>query len=99
MLTNKQRSQLRSMAHHLQPIVHIGKLGVNDNLVQSTLNALHARELIKISILQNCMEDPKEVAQIISNLTNSHLVQTIGRIIILYKKSPTMSNRKVSKLV
>lgn len=87
MLTGKQKRFLRSKAHHLQPIFQVGKGGVNENMIKQIKDALEARELLKVSILQNCEEDKETVAEDIVRGTGSELVQIIGRIIVLYKES------------
>lgn len=87
MLTGKQKRYLRSMAHHLTPIFQIGKGGINDNLIKQLDDVLEARELIKISILQNCEEDKKVVAEEVAQKTNAELVQLIGMTIVLYRES------------
>ena len=63
MLTGKQKRFLRSKAHHLDPIFQVGKGGVNENMIKQVADALEARELFKISVLQNCEEDKNVVAQ------------------------------------
>ncbi|WP_163653011.1 ribosome assembly RNA-binding protein YhbY [Listeria sp. PSOL-1] len=87
MLTGKQIRYLRKQAHALTPIFQVGKGGVNPNMVQQITEALEARELIKISILQNAEEDRQKIAETLSARTRSELVQVIGRTIILYKES------------
>ncbi|RWR15184.1 ribosome assembly RNA-binding protein YhbY [Siminovitchia fortis] len=87
MLTGKQKRFLRSKAHHLQPIFQVGKGGVNENMIKQIKDALEARELLKISILQNCDEDRETVAEEIVRGTDGELVQIIGRIIVVYKES------------
>jgi len=87
MLTGKQKRFLRSKAHHLQPIFQVGKGGVNDNMIKQITDALEARELIKVSVLQNCEEDKDVVAQKLVNGTHAELVQIIGNTIVLYKES------------
>jgi RNA-binding protein len=87
MLTGKQKRFLRSKAHHLNPIFQVGKGGVNENMIKQVGEALEARELLKISILQNCEEDRDTVAQQLSKGTKSDVVQIIGNIIVLYKES------------
>lgn len=86
-LTGKQKRLLRSKAHHLNSIFQVGKGGVNENLIKQINEALEARELIKISVLQNCEYDREEVAEGIVNGTASSLVQIIGNTIVLYKES------------
>jgi RNA-binding protein len=87
MLTGKQKRYLRSKAHHLDPIFQVGKGGVNDNMVKQIADALEARELFKISVLQNCEEDKAVVAEELAGRTGAELVQIIGNTIILYKES------------
>lgn len=87
MLTGKQKRFLRAKAHHLNPIFQVGKGGVNDNMLKQITEALEARELLKISILQNCDEDRTEVAEKIKVGTGAEIVQIIGNIIVLYKES------------
>ncbi|RCW65297.1 ribosome assembly RNA-binding protein YhbY [Saliterribacillus persicus] len=87
MLTGKQKRFLRAKAHHLSPIFQVGKDGVNDNMVKQIGEALEKRELIKISVLQNCMEDKDIVAEQIVEQTNAFLVQVIGSTIVIYKES------------
>jgi RNA-binding protein len=87
MLTGKQKRFLRSKAHHLNPIFQVGKGGVNENMVKQISDVLEARELIKVSILQNCEEDKETVAQKFVEGCKAELVQIIGNIIVLYKES------------
>ncbi|BAB05044.1 ribosome assembly RNA-binding protein YhbY [Halalkalibacterium halodurans] len=87
MLTGKQKRFLRAKAHHLQPIFQVGKGGVNENMVKQISEALEARELIKVSVLQNCEEDRDEVAEALATGAEAELVQVIGNVIVLYKES------------
>ncbi len=87
MLTGKQKRFLRSKAHHLDPIFQVGKGGVNENMLTQVNEALEARELIKINVLQNCEEEKEDVAKKMVENTNAELVQLIGNIIILYRES------------
>lgn len=87
MLTGKQKRFLRSKAHHLTPIFQVGKGGVNENMVKQIAEALEARELIKVSVLQNCEDDKNDVAAALVKADRAHLVQTIGNTIVLYKES------------
>ncbi|MBF2672589.1 ribosome assembly RNA-binding protein YhbY [Listeria seeligeri] len=86
MLTATQKRFLRKEAHSIQPIFQVGKGSVSPNLIIQVKEALEARELIKISILQNCEEDKQTVAEKISSRTGADIVQVIGRTIILYKQ-------------
>ncbi|KYC95500.1 ribosome assembly RNA-binding protein YhbY [Bacillus amyloliquefaciens] len=87
MLTGKQKRFLRLKAHHLTPIFQVGKGGVNENMVKQIAEALEARELIKVSVLQNCEDDKNDVAEALVKGSRSQLVQTIGNTIVLYKES------------
>jgi RNA-binding protein len=87
MLTGKQKRFLRSKAHHITPIFQVGKGGVNSNLVKQVEEALEARELIKVSVLQNCEDDKDTVAEELSSGSKAELVQVIGSTIVLYKES------------
>ena len=73
----------------------MGKSGVNSELVQGIRDALEKRELLKVSILQNCEEDKDEVAKVLSERTSSELVQVIGHTIVLYKQSSKEKYRKI----
>lgn len=84
MLTSKQRAYLRAMA---APMDTIFQVGVNDNMCEQISNALEARELIKLRVLDNCDLNAKEAAQIISEETNSDVVQVIGTRFVLYRES------------
>ncbi|XCP83761.1 ribosome assembly RNA-binding protein YhbY [Roseburia hominis] len=85
-MTSKQRAYLKSLAMTMDPILQIGKSGVTPEVTASVDEALTARELIKIHVLQNCLEDPKELGQLLGERTRSQVVQVIGRKIVLYKE-------------
>lgn len=87
MLTGKQKRHLRSMANSLEPIFQVGKGGANSNLYKSISEALEARELIKVSVLKNCLDEKQSVADDLALHTKSEIVQIIGSTIILYKES------------
>ena len=86
-LTSKQRAQLRGLANSLDPIVHIGKEGITDNLVKQADEALEARELIKCKVLENAMLTAREACQELSVKTRSEAVQVIGSKFVLYRQS------------
>lgn len=99
MLTSKQRAFLKGQAHGLKPIIQIGKNGLNNEIKTSIRNALDARELIKVTLLQNTDEMPQEVAEILEEEIGLDTVLKIGRVLILYKESSRKENRKLSKQV
>ena len=88
-MTSKQRSYLMGLASVIEPIFQIGKSGLTPEGTAAISDALEARELIKINVLKNCMDDPKELSITLAERTRSQVVQVIGRKIILYKESKT----------
>lgn len=96
MLTSKQRAFLKSEAHSMKPIIQIGKNGLNDQIKTSVRNALDARELIKVTLLQNTDEDIHDVAEVLEDEIGCDTVLKIGRILILYKELARKENRKIS---
>ena len=93
-MTTKQRAYLKSLAMTMDPIYQIGKSSLTPELTEGVLEALEARELIKINVLKNCMDDPKEIAEILSERTRSEIVQVMGKKITLYK--PSKNNPKIT---
>ena len=84
-MTSKQRAYLRSLSNRIEPIFQIGKSGVTDVLVEQLNNALEARELIKINVLETAPDSKKDIAEEIALRTDSILVQILGNKITLYK--------------
>jgi RNA-binding protein len=87
LLTGKQRTYLKGLAHDIQPITQIGKEGITDAFISQLNDALEARELVKVTVQKNSFLDTKEAANEVARLTNSEFVQAIGRRFVLYKKS------------
>lgn len=87
MLNGKQKRYLRGLASAEKAIFQIGKDALSDNLIEQVNNAIDKRELVKISVLKNSPVDIKETAFDLARLTDSELVQIIGRTIILYRQS------------
>lgn len=86
-MTSKQRAYLRSLAMNIEPIYQVGKSSITPELTKGLDEALEARELIKINVLKNCMDDPMEIANILAERTRSQVVQVIGKKIVLYRES------------
>lgn len=84
-MTSKQRAYLMSLASNLQPIFQIGKSSLTPEVTEAISESFNKRELIKIAVLKNCFDDPKEIAQILAERTHSQVVQVIGKKIVLYK--------------
>jgi len=89
MLTSRQRASLRAMANNLEPVAQVGRQGVTPEQVRSLDEALEARELIKLTVLKNCPDEPESVAETLAGRTRSEAVQVIGNKIVLYRKSRT----------
>lgn len=89
MLTSKQRSYLMKLATKEEPIFQVGKASITPELVAALDEALEARELIKLALLKNCLDDIREVAETIAGRTRSQVVTIIGRRIVLYRPSKT----------
>lgn len=85
-MTSKQRAYLRGLATTMEPILQIGKSSLTPENTASIDEALEARELIKISILKNCMDDPRQIAEVAAERTHSQVVQVIGKKMVLYRE-------------
>ncbi|HHV93463.1 MAG TPA: ribosome assembly RNA-binding protein YhbY [Firmicutes bacterium] len=93
MLTSKERARLRGLANELPVIIQVGKGGISDNLVRQIDEALEARELVKLRLLQNVEEEPEEMAETLANLTQAEVVQVIGKVIVLYRPAKDNQNK------
>ena len=91
-MTSKQRAYLKGLAMTMDPIFQFGKNSLTPENTAAIAEAL-ARELIKISVLNNCADDPREIAQMVAERTRSQVVQVIGKKIVLYKESK--DNKKI----
>ena len=85
-MTTKQRAYLKGLAMTMDLIFQVGKASMTPGLTEAIAEALEARELIKISVLKNCMDDPREIAETLAERTQSQVVQVIGKKIVLYKE-------------
>lgn len=87
MLSSKQRAYLKGLAANENAIIQVGKGGLTDNLIKTVLDALEARELIKITVLETGGEEPRAVMDALCGATGAEGVLTVGRRIILYRES------------
>lgn len=94
-MTSKQRAYLKGLASTMDPIFQVGKSSITPEGTSAIDEALEARELIKINVLKNCMDDPREIASIISERTRSQIVQVIGKKIVLYRESSKKEKKKI----
>ena len=87
MLTSKQRAYLRGLASKEDTIMQIGKGGISDNLIKTVSDALEARELIKLKVLENSEESPRSAAEALAEATSAEVVTVIGTKFVLYRES------------
>ena len=86
-MTTKDRAYLKGLAQKIDPILSLGKASLTPEFVEATAEALKARELIKVNVLKNCIDDPGTLAVTLGERTRSEVVQVIGRKIVLYKRN------------
>ncbi len=94
-MTSKERAVLKARAMKIDSIFQIGKSSLSPAQVEAIRSALQARELIKVSVLKNCADDPAELAEVIAQRTGSQVVQVIGKKIVLYKKNAKREAKKI----
>ena len=92
-MTSKQRAYLKGLAMNIDPIFQIGKGSLTPEVTEAINEAFNTRELIKIAVLKNCFDDPKEIAAVLGERTHSQVVQVIGKKIVLYKENK--DNKKI----
>ena len=97
-MTTKQRAYLKGIAMNLEAIFQIGKSSLTPELTAAVAEALEARELIKISVLKNCADDSRELAQILSERTHSQVVQVIGKKLYFINRQKMKKREKFSFL-
>lgn len=94
-MTSKQRAYLKGLAMNLDPVFQIGKASLTPEVTQAVAEALEARELIKITVLKNCLDDGRSIADVLTERTHSQVVQVIGRKIVLYRPARDEAKRKI----
>ena len=92
-MTSKQRAYLKGLASTIDPLFQVGKGSVTPEVVEAISEAFNNRELLKIAVLKNCMDDPRAIAEVLAERTRSQVVQVIGKKIVLYK--PDKKNPKI----
>ena len=93
MLTSKQRAYLKSLAMELDPIILLGKASMTTENEKNVDEALAKRELVKVGVLKNCDDDPREIAETLAEHTRSEVVQVIGKKIVLYRQGKDKNRR------
>ncbi len=94
-MTSKQRAYLKGLAMNIDPIMNVGKESLTPGVTEAVKEALEARELIKIGILKNCADDPREIAELLADRTHAEVVQVIGKKMIFYKPAKNKEDRKI----
>ena len=92
-MTSKQRAYLKGLAMKLDPVFNVGKSSITPEFTSAIAEVLETRELIKISVLKHCLDEPREIAEVLAERTHSQVVQVIGKKIVLYKESK--DNKKI----
>ena len=87
-MDSKTRAKLRSLANPIEAILQVGKNGLGDSLQKQVDDALTAREMIKLTVLETCPETPREMAAVLAAATGAEVVQVVGRKVTLYRKNP-----------
>ena len=93
MITPVKRAELRKAAQNIDPVMQVGKDGLSINVINTADQALYARELIKITVLESCESSTREVANELSKRCGADVVQVIGRKIVLFKENKDKKNR------
>jgi len=93
-MKGRERADLRSEAHHLDPTVHIGHLGITPAVVSSLDDALRTRELVKVKLPKGGEVKPKDAAGNLAASTESEVVQVIGRTATFYRENPDLPRKK-----
>lgn len=86
-MTSKQRAYLMSLSNGIDPIFQIGKASLTPEIIEAIDSAIEKRELIKVSVLKNCIDDPNEIAAVIAERTHSVVVKVIGKKMIFYRQA------------
>ena len=94
-MTSKQRSYLKGLAMTIDPVFQIGKASLTPEVTQAVSEVLEARELVKLTVLKNCLDDGRSIAEVLAERTHSEVVQVIGRKIVLYRPAKDETKRKI----
>lgn len=96
-MTSKERAYLKSLASNIEPAFQVGKSSLTPEVTAAIAEAFNTRELVKIAVLKNCFDVPKEIASMVAERTHSQVVQVIGRKIILYKENKDKKEKRADK--
>jgi len=93
-LTIKQKRKLKSLAHHLKPVVYIGRNGITDTVIEAADKALSAHELIKVKFI-DFKDEKKSIIRNIAENTDSVFIGIIGNIAILFRQNSDVAKRRI----
>ncbi|QNM05792.1 ribosome assembly RNA-binding protein YhbY [Qiania dongpingensis] len=96
-MNSRQRAYLKSLAMTIDPVMQIGKSSLTPEITEAVSEALEARELVKVNVLKNCLDDPRMIAEALAERTRSQVVQVIGKKIVLYRESKTKKKLELPK--
>lgn len=96
-MTSKERSYLKSLASNVEPSFQVGKSSLTPEVTAAIAEAFNTKEIVKIAVLKNCFDDPKEIAAMVAERTHSEVVQVIGRKIVLYKENKDKKRKENSR--
>ena len=96
-MTSKQRAYLKSLASTMDPLFQIGKGSVTPEVIEAISEAFNNRELLKIAVLKNCIDDPRAIAEVVAERTRSQVVHVIGKKIVLYRRNKEKSKIELPK--
>lgn len=94
-MTSKQRAYLKGLAMDLEATFQIGKASLTPEFVETITEGFNKKELLKVSVLKNCADDPREIAEMLAERTRSQVVQVIGKKIVLYKEAKDEKKKKI----
>ena len=94
-MTSKQRAYLKGLAMNIEPVFQIGKSSLTPEVCTAVSEAFNTRELVKVAVLKNCIDDPREIAAMIGERTHSEVVKVIGKKIVLYKPLKDVQKRRI----
>ena len=93
-MTSKERAYLKSLASNIEPSFQVGKSSLTPEVTAAIAEAFNTKEIVKIAVLKNCFDDPKEIASMVAERTHSQVVQVIGKKIVLYKLNPEKEKKR-----
>ncbi len=96
-MNSKERARLKGLAMNIDPTFQVGKESITPQFTEAIRESLEKNELIKLSVLNNCADDPREIAAVLAERTGSELVQVIGKKIVLYSRKTDERKKKEAK--